>query len=42
MYLSECCGVPFPEPDYPDTDLCGQCYEHTGVYEEVEENNNEK
>ena len=30
MYISECCGAPFPEPGYPDTDLCGQCKEHTG------------
>ena len=35
MHLSECCGAPFPEPGYPDTDLCGQCYEHTGAYEEI-------
>jgi hypothetical protein len=32
MYLSECCGAPFYEPGYPDTDLCGQCKEHTGAY----------
>ena len=34
MILSECCGVPFPEPGYPDTDLCGKCYEHTDVYDD--------
>ena len=34
MYLSDCCGATFPEPGYPDTDLCGQCYEHTGAYED--------
>ena len=31
-YFSECCGAPFSEPGYPDTDLCSQCYEHTGAY----------
>ena len=35
MYLSECCGAPFPEPGYPDTDLCGKCYEHTSAYDEI-------
>jgi len=36
MYLSDCCGATFPEPGYPDTDLCGQCHEHTGAYKEDE------
>ena len=31
-YFSECCGAPFSEPGYPDTDLCSQCHEHTGAY----------
>ena len=34
MYLSECCGASFLEPGYPDTDLCGQCHEHTGAYDD--------
>ena len=29
MKVSKCCGSGFPEPGYPDTDLCGLCYEHT-------------
>ena len=28
MMISNCCGASFPEPGYPDTDLCGMCYEH--------------
>ena len=33
LYLSNCCGAPFPEPGYPDTDLCGKCHEHADVLE---------
>ena len=39
MIVSECCGAPFREPGYPDTDLCGKCYEHTDAYED---NNKER
>jgi len=34
LYLSECCGAPFPEPGHPDTDLCGECKDHTGAVKE--------
>ena len=34
MLLSKCCEAPFPEPGYPDTDLCGKCYEHTDAYDD--------
>ena len=34
MKVSKCCGAGFPEPGYPDTDLCGLCYEHTEAIEE--------
>jgi len=34
MKVSKCCGVGFPEPGYPDTDLCGLCYEHTEAIEQ--------
>ena len=33
MKVSKCCGAGFPEPGYPDTDLCGLCYEHTEAIE---------
>jgi len=36
MKVSKCCGAGFPEPGYPDTDLCGLCYEHTEAIEEEE------
>jgi len=41
LKLSECCGVPFPEPGYPDTDLCGLCNEHTGYIEREDTMNTE-
>ena len=34
MKVSKCCGAGFPEPGYPDTDLCGLCYEHTEAIEQ--------
>ena len=37
MLVSECCSVPFPEPGYPDTDLCGSCHEHTGAWDDEPE-----
>ena len=33
MMISNCCGATFPEPGYPDTDLCGACYEHCDAVE---------
>ncbi len=32
-YLSECCYSPFTEPNYPNTDICCSCYEHSGLAE---------
>jgi hypothetical protein len=36
-YLTNCCYSNFIEPDYPDTDICGMCYEHAGVADEDDE-----
>tara|TARA_R100000734_G_C3261974_1_gene60393 strand:- start:488 stop:607 length:120 start_codon:yes stop_codon:yes gene_type:complete len=36
-YLTNCCYSNFIEPDYPDTDICGLCYEHAGVADEDDE-----
>ena len=33
-YLSDCCYSNFIKPDYPDTDICGMCYEHASIAEE--------
>ena len=33
MMISNCCGATFPEPGYPDTDLCGKCHEHCDAVE---------
>jgi hypothetical protein len=34
--LTECCGAPFTKPGYPDSDLCGSCFEHTGPMDKEE------
>ena len=36
MMISNCCGASFPEPGYPDTDLCGKCHEHCDAVESDE------
>jgi len=35
-YLTDCCDVEFIEPNYPDTDICSSCYEHSGLSEDKE------
>ena len=35
--LSNCCGAPFYEPGYPDSDICTACKEHAEPDEEEEE-----
>lgn len=40
ILVSECCGKKMP--DYPDSDICPRCREHTGVEEIEEENTHDK
>ena len=32
--LSVCCSAPFTYPGWPDSDICGECFEHAGVNED--------
>jgi hypothetical protein len=34
--LTECCGAPFASPGWPDSDICSDCKEHAGPYDEDE------
>ena len=35
MNYSECCYAPFTHPGWPDSDMCSDCFEHSGaVYED--------
>lgn len=31
--VSNCCGAPFHEPGWPDTDICSACHEHCEMEE---------
>jgi hypothetical protein len=35
--LSVCCSAPFTEPGWPDSDICSKCHEHSGIWEEDDE-----
>ena len=37
MKVSNCCGVPFYEPGYPDNDICSSCKEHADAVDDEEE-----
>ncbi len=32
--VSGCCGAEFGPPGWPDCDICSECGEHLGVYDE--------
>ena len=36
MKVSNCCGAPFYEPGYPDSDICSACKEHADAVDEEE------
>ena len=39
MKVSNCCGVPFYEPGYPDNDICSSCGEHSvSAWDEAKDN----
>ena len=35
MKVSNCCGVPFYEPGWPDNDICSACKEHADAIEQA-------
>ena len=37
MTMSNCCGFPFTQPGWPDSDLCSQCKEHAEPFDEEDE-----
>ena len=38
MKVSNCCGVIFYEPGWPDNDICSVCKEHADAIEEEKPN----
>ena len=36
MEVSRCCGAQFPEPGWPDVDICSCCKEHADMVNEEE------
>ena len=35
--ISNCCGVQFSYPGWPDSDTCSECGEHSDLYNEMDE-----
>lgn len=36
-WRSTCCCAGFMEPGWPESDICAKCGEHSGAYDQVEE-----
>ena len=35
--LSVCCSAPFTYPGWPDSDFCSKCHEHSGTWEDIDD-----
>jgi hypothetical protein len=35
--ISNCCGMLFTYPGWPDSDTCSECGEHADLYDEMDE-----
>ena len=35
--MTNCCTAPFTYPGFPDSDICSQCKDHAGIWEEIED-----